>query len=809
MGAIRLLASFDVRRRWPSVALLTLLVGLVGATSLAAAAGARRSASALGRFNRDSRSSDLEIDSDRITAEQVAQFAGLDGVESVALLHAYAMGWTVDSNVPLGAPVDEALGTVVDRPRVVSGRLPDPNATDEVTIGEALSKRYHLGLGGAFDVQSLTPAQTQLAIAQKDPGDPEGPSLRFHVVGIVRRPLDLGDRAASGGIVVLTPGFDRAYHDRIGAYVTVVRVRTEHPARDVPRLTSEARKMWGASPLFQALDLSVDNHGGSDAIAVLTTVLWLFAGVVAVAGLAAIGIVVSREITSVTVDQDALRALGMQRSDRALSASARAIVVAIAGSSLAVIGALVASPLLPIGLARRADPDVGFHADWLVVGAGAALLALFVVVVGASAALRAASPAPLSASHPSVRKVPAVDRAAEAGVRPTIIQGLRMALQSGRGPYAVPVRSTFAGVAMGVAGITALVVFAASLSHLANTPKLYGQPFDFKAPDTNFGSSCTRDDGGVGKVEGVGDIAIICYEQLLIEGRTDFGWNFTPLRGAIEPQIVAGRAPTAPDEVALGTVTLDRVHKKLGDRVQIHQGQHPFEFRIVGRAAFPRLLAQDIEPLAGGALFSPAGFAQLNETQDEGNFTRYVVGGFTPGADRTQVLAQLGTLELFHRPAASETLSADSGVSTPHPPPEVDRLRHVAWFPPSLAVLLGLLALVALTHALFTSVRRHRRDLAMLKVLGFEPRQVRATVRWEATTIAVIGLVVGLPLGVLLGRYAWERVADGIGITPTVVVPSTAIALLVAGAIVVVNGIGFARGQAAARTRAAIALQSE
>ena len=63
-----------------------------------------------------------------------------------------------------------------------------------------------------------------------------------------------------------------------------------------------------------------------------------------------------------------------------------------------------------------------------------------------------------------------------------------------------------------------------------------------------------------------------------------------------------------------------------------------------------------------------------------------------------------------------------------------------------------------------TSVRRRRRELALLKTIGFGRRQVSATVAWQATTLAFVGLVVGIPIGLLLGRLVWQRVADGLGV---------------------------------------------
>ena len=90
----------------------------------------------------------------------------------------------------------------------------------------------------------------------------------------------------------------------------------------------------------------------------------------ALAGVVAIGIVLTREISAIPVDQETLRSLGVTRSQRVLMSGPQVLLIAAGGGLLAVLGAVAASPLLPVGVARRADPDPGFHVDWLVRGAG-------------------------------------------------------------------------------------------------------------------------------------------------------------------------------------------------------------------------------------------------------------------------------------------------------------------------------------------------------------------------------------------------------------------------------------------------------
>jgi ABC-type lipoprotein release transport system permease subunit len=106
-------------------------------------------------------------------------------------------------------------------------------------------------------------------------------------------------------------------------------------------------------------------------------------------------------------------------------------------------------------------------------------------------------------------------------------------------------------------------------------------------------------------------------------------------------------------------------------------------------------------------------------------------------------------------------------------------------------------------------VRRRRRELALLKTLGFTRRQVHATVAWQATTLAVVGLTLGIPGGLLLGTYVWHRVANNVGVTTTAAVSVLAILLTIPIALALINVLAYLPGRAAAHTRPAVALRSE
>ncbi len=72
-------------------------------------------------------------------------------------------------------------------------------------------------------------------------------------------------------------------------------------------------------------------------------------------------------------------------------------------------------------------------------------------------------------------------------------------------------------------------------------------------------------------------------------------------------------------------------------------------------------------------------------------------------------------------------------------------------------------AVATLAHTLVSSVRRRRRELAVLRTMGFVRRQVWLSVFWQTATLVSIALIVGIPLGALMGRFAWNLFADDLG----------------------------------------------
>ncbi len=152
---------------------------------------------------------------------------------------------------------------------------------------------------------------------------------------------------------------------------------------------------------------------------------------------------------------------------------------------------------------------------------------------------------------------------------------------------------------------------------------------------------------------------------------------------------------------------------------------------------------------------------------------------------------------------------AGEHVIAPHLPVEIDRLRQIDRLPAILGGFLALLAAVAVGHAIVTAVRRRRRDLAILKTLGFDRGQVRATVAWQATALSAVGLVIGIPLGLVAGAIAWHLVANGLGVSTSATVPIVGLLLIIPIGIALANVIAAVPAGSAARTRPAVVLRSE
>jgi ABC-type lipoprotein release transport system permease subunit len=798
-----MLGRINMRRRWRAITALTVLIGFAGTVVLAAAAGARRTSTSFDRFQQYSRAADVEVLVNGATEAQLRAFEQSEQVRDVARLRQLTLVVNGDSDLPIAAALDERFGTVVDRPRVVEGRLARLTESDEIVIGELLAERLGVRVGGELTAESYSPQQIEQFQRGENAGPPNGPTVRLHVVGLVRRPLDLAGRGAAGGVLVPTPAFNERYGDKIGSFSGhVLRVRTRNGAADVPTVIERARVLFRDAENLDVQGLAIETEGTRDAIDVLRVAIALFAAIGGVAAAAFIAIICARQVRTVEQDQLTLAGLGMARRFRLLAAASPAVVAALGGAALAAVGAALASSLFPVGVARKADPDLGLRIDSTVLGLGMAAIIIFVTLIASVVAMpatRAARGRRSTAAGSFVARF-----ASRSGLAPAPATGVRFALDPGGGPRSAPVRSALAGAVFGVLGVASVLVFSNSLDHLGATPAAYGWSWDVlllgnapvaPAPHSN---ACGAVETSAADDAAFSTVAAICVYNVEVEGRPISGWSFQPVRGAIDPTIVRGRAPRAPDEIALGGETLRALHKKLGDRVAARGPAASETFVVVGQVVLPSPASFDPQPLADNASFTGAGLNRLLDPDrpfEEFN----LIARVSPGTDLSRLARDENGLLVF-----------DVGRGErPTVPVEIDRVQQVERLPTLLGAFLAVLAIVTIAHALLSSVRRRGHEFAVLRVIGLRRGQVRTILASQATTYAVLGVVLGVPLGIVVGQRVWRAVADGLGVSPSAQLSGVAVAIVAIVALVVANLLGAIAAWRALRARPAVALAVE
>jgi putative ABC transport system permease protein len=806
VGAGWLVLRAEVRRRWRTWLMLTLIAGLFAGAVQAAAAGARRTDAAYPSLVAWSQPPDALVlsfpDQSRTFAKvSLAAAARLPQVTESAIMASFTVAEPAD--VGIWAPEGNAVPDRFWHRKILAGRLPDPARPDEVNISFTVAQASRLGVGNVLRAALLT-AAGRLAW------------FSFRIVGIDAAPAEFPPQPGPGSdIVWATPAFYRKHLSDLHVYPGAA-LRLRHGAADLPAVQQEISGLaHGKVPYVYLLGPQAANTQRS--IHLQAVALWLLCGLLAVMGLLVLGQLLARLSFHDGVEYSTLLALGMSRRALFAVGLGRAAAVGAAGGALGALLAVLASPALPVGLAGLAEPQPGIHADGIVLGLGVAGTVLATMAGAAWPAWRAAGAGRAraraaagtagtaaaggwAASAPG--RSPRLASAATAGIGSvTAVIGLRLALQPGAGRTAVPVRSTIASAVVGVAALTAALVFSASLGNLLATPRLYGVTWDAYVSNLNH-------DGMSEAVRGAAaDPTVAAWAEgssgipLTIGGVGVGGIALLPgHNGSLMPVLTQGRLPRGPSEIVLGERTMATAGGHLGETVSVSlENFRPHLLKIVGTAVFPSL--DDTLSLGRGAALTLAGTQSL----------------LPPGLS----LPPLDTLFVRFRPsAATGQAQLDSFAARearlgpfltvgPATPADVVNFGRVQRLPLLLGGALSLLALLTIAHLLLTSVRRRRRDFAVLRTLGFTRWQVRGAVSWQAGALTGAALGIGIPAGILCGRLAWRVFADELGIVPVAVVPLATLSVLVPVALALALAIAAVPGESAARARAAHILRSE
>jgi predicted lysophospholipase L1 biosynthesis ABC-type transport system permease subunit len=275
-------------------------------------------------------------------------------------------------------------------------------------------------------------------------------------------------------------------------------------------------------------------------------------------------------------------------------------------------------------------------------------------------------------------------------------------------------------------------------------------------------------------------------------------WGMDVLKGLITPTMAKGSWPLKKGELALGGKTMRQVGAHIGDTVRVRVGDTVVPLKVTGQTVF----LPDFGP--GLAEGSGMTFSQLQMFYPK-EPRNIFLANLAPGATAAAVGARLNPLFEPHGIALTSVAGSPQLSSSA----VVTQLGGAQWVPLALSVLLALAAFGTLVHTLVTSIRRRRRDLAVLKTLGFVRRQVSATVAWQASTLAGISLLIGLPLGVAVGRWAWTLFANTIGVLPVPIVDLPPLLIAIPVTLLLANLIALVPGRLAAATRPAAVFRAE
>jgi ABC-type antimicrobial peptide transport system permease subunit len=272
----------------------------------------------------------------------------------------------------------------------------------------------------------------------------------------------------------------------------------------------------------------------------------------------------------------------------------------------------------------------------------------------------------------------------------------------------------------------------------------------------------------------------------------------------VAPPILSGHAFDAPDQVVLGALTLAQLHKHIGDTVLVSSGgTASTRLRIVGTAAMPAIGSNGthLEMGTGAVLSSTLIPALLRNPLDA------PVTGPNAIFVRLRRGASVDPLQKI----ANELSTIGIGINlvAVQRPAEIINYGSLGTTPALLGGALALGAAIAFGLTLVSSVRRRRREVALLKTLGFTRRQLAAVVAWQSSVAVALGVVVGVPVGIVFGRSLWDLFAHNIDVVPAPTVPTLSIVLIALGALVLANLVAAVPGLVAARTKTASLLRAE
>jgi hypothetical protein len=825
---VSLVGRAELRRRWTTIVFVGLLFGLVAGAALACLAGARRTSSVFERHLVASNASEIDIDPGDVNPEVDAALRSLPHVTGGGY-------WLVYSAFPLTSDhkVDESMAGLIsfttdtryiDTDRLVTsaGRLLDPSNPHEVMINQSMADFFDLGVGSTLELGIITSDDDgNPSTMEPEPADRLDVTVsgimvlneeitsedidtvpRMFVSPAARKPMDPPGYYGFAWYGLQVEGGPDAIEEVQAAWQELADAHNDG--------IGEGEDGW-LSYIHNTSDLELK---ASRAVRPLVTTLAAFGVLVLLASILLAGQALGRQVRSRRSEAGITRVLGLTPA-QALAASMYVPVASLGVGLMATVATFLAiSPLFPVGPFEVLEPSPGLHVDFVVLGIGvlaSVVIPLALVLLTAWREIRGAA---LTLGDGG-GKVGLLARAGgRTGRSPAMSAAIRLTFDPGRGRRFVPTRSVLVSLTITIAALVTVVVFGSNLTSLDNDPARFGWPAD----------GLVASDGGYGPFDKavlatvldsspeVASWRYVAAGRVLVEGERVPSALFGEGDPTLVPTIVDGRGPKQSGEIVLGAGTSKRVNASIGDTVTVGGGDTASEMRVTGIAVFPVLgpVLATRTGLDQGAWIDEADYKQIDAV------SAFIAYGLPDEPQFSLALFKLapgGSLDRLN-----ETMQATEGVSLGS---SVDMIDVIS---PSevrtaasgggrtqtlLCAVIAVAAAMSMVLALAAVVRRRRSELAVYRVLGFEPRQVRATVLWQGVLMAAVALVIGVPAGSLLGSVLWRAFANRLGVIPDPTLPVTR--LLIAIGLTLVVSLAGAAGPAvmAARVSPAEGLRSE
>ncbi len=735
-----------------------------------------------------------------------------------------------------GGPLDQVM------PFRLDGDMPGMHA-DGVVLSRATAMRVGLGIGDAVRVAGFcsgdgepvkidTPIDlriTGLAIGAFDV-EPPGTNRSFepmYVTAAVFEALRVGGASPLGGAAV--------WLDR----------------RVSPDVVHEALK---DSAII--LDLRITSATLDDALATDSRLLWLLATIGAATGILLLVPIIGRNLRDTADPRATIAALGATPAQLAQRDVAHIGVLALIGALAAATLAVPISLAMPIGLGEKIYPEPQLLVDRFVIAAGAAAIVLLVCALAAAPVVRSLRGRTGNAATTQHHKVVVLP------MRPAVGTGVLSAVGRPAGgrrasPWPSVISATFAAMVC-LAGITYLV----GLRHLQQTPRLVGWNWNAMVlvPEDR-GDDLDVLTAAISNVDGVdvvtnGWVFPPSFVHETGSGTETWPWSFSTGVGGATPAMLVGKAPRGPDEVALNPALTALTGLGVGDIVTFERpalvsqlvdnarraaddagadstgivgpDAEPVSssFEITGTAVLPMERSQEIS----AASFTAAGLAGLlTPSAAEVDSARAWLSVNLPvDARESAEKAIARAVNIGEAPPAYLKFSGDpaaaaaavakvTGVDfvmmlTPRQVIEdgvgLD-LSSQDRVPYALTLMVSVAAAAVLLYLLLAAVRARRGEFAVLRALGLTNGGIRRSVAAQVTVTALIPLLIAIPAGVVIGRWAWLRYARNLEVIPESPTPWAAIVAIIATAIVFANLAGLLLAWSATRRATGHDLRAE